>query len=193
MPPRTCMTTTPNMISRATVAKKAPISLEWTVNGAFATSLGNHPFMSKPRMLSAQGCYRRFLPPYSELFFQLVHEAPDGMLVDRLLGIGLYHPDVPHAQRVKTDRIFGVVIPPLVVGYVLEFLEGIRVVDFLDDLLCNKSSRCQLGVAGDDIVRHEDGADSPLGGYGVLLYEVTMPGHHTAEVLGPWFVNIGVY
>ena len=57
------------------------------------------------------------------------------MLVNELLGIGLHHPGVPHAQRVKTDRIFGIVLPPPAIGNLLERLENVLLILLLHDLL----------------------------------------------------------
>src|SRR3972149_1553214 len=120
----------PNIISSATMAKKAPISLVWTVKGALATSRGSQSFISILRRPSELAWYRTLLPRNPEFFFQLLHKSPVSMLVHELLRIGLYHTYVSQAQRVKTDCIFRVVITPFIVRYVLKFRKSMGIFGF---------------------------------------------------------------
>src|SRR5512147_2849729 len=193
MPPSTCSTTKPNTISRATMAKKAPFNLVWTVKGALATSRGSQSFMDRLHVWPAGKSYKRRLPCHPEIILKFLDEGPVRMLVDKLLRVGLYHTDVPHAQRVKTDRVLGIVLPPPAIGYMFKLGQRMLILGFLDDLVRDKSPRREPGIAGDHIGCLEDCAKGPSGGNGVLLDEVAVPEHHAAEVLGPRFVNIGVY
>jgi hypothetical protein len=47
-----------------------------------------------------------------QLLLQLVQEAPLRALSDDLLGGALDHPCFVQAERIKTDRVFGIVLAP---------------------------------------------------------------------------------
>ena len=95
----------------------------------------------------------------------------------------LDHAGLLKPQRVKPDRVFGIVLPPLVVRHVGHRLQGIVIVGretVIDDL-----SRHALRLGDTKVRRFENGADDALGRDRVVLNEVGVAGQHAAKVLRP--------
>src|SRR5213596_3826718 len=99
-----------------------------------------------------------------QLLLQLVEEAPVGGLGDDLLRARLDHPGLVEAQGVKPDRVFGVVVPPRGVRYLLHRLEGVGVVvPFV-----GHQPSGPVGLNGTEVGRLQDRAERPLGRHRVL-------------------------
>src|SRR5262249_55463508 len=64
------------------------------------------------------------LPLALQLLLELLEEAPIRALDDKLLGAGLEHPGLVQTQGVEAHRILGVILPPDVVGELLDDLQG---------------------------------------------------------------------
>src|SRR5262249_2438476 len=63
-----------------------------------------------------------------QLLLELVEEAPVGPLGEDLLGGALDHPCFVQAERIKADRVLGVVLAPLRIGELPQCLQGIVIV-----------------------------------------------------------------
>ena len=75
---------------------------------------------------------RHWKPPFSlasrlQLAFELVEEAPIGVIGDNLVGIRLDQSGVVHAQGIESDSVLGVVVTPFVVGELAQRLQGVIV------------------------------------------------------------------
>src|SRR5262249_39612246 len=57
--------------------------------------------------------------------FELVEETPIGVLCDKLLRGVLDHPQLAHPQRMPTNRVFGIVLPPLAVRNLPQPLQNV--------------------------------------------------------------------
>src|SRR5947208_2776015 len=60
-----------------------------------------------------------------QLAFDLVQKAPVGAVSDDLLRTAFDHAELVHPQRVKANRVFGVVFPPGAVGVLGQCLQRI--------------------------------------------------------------------
>src|SRR5258708_23444455 len=71
--------------------------------------------------------WRRRRGDCRQLRLKLVEETPVGALLDDLVRRALDRPDTTQEQRIKSDGVFGVILPPAVVGDVLHGLERVVV------------------------------------------------------------------
>ena len=79
---------------------------------------GLHHRHRKPPLLAASRL---------QLAFELVQEPPVGAVGDDLLRARLDHADLVQAQGIEADRVLGVVLPPYVVGDLVQGLQRIVV------------------------------------------------------------------
>src|SRR5262249_50079344 len=114
---------------------------------------------------------------------ELVEEAPIRSVSDDLVGGRLDHAHFAQPQGKKPDRVFGVVVPPLVVRDFAQRLE--RIIVLGGEAALDYAPRRSRSIADTEIGRLENGAQHPLGRYRVLADEVPVARQHTAVVLRP--------
>src|SRR5712672_3605462 len=102
-----------------------------------------------------------------QLAFELVEESPIGTLGDDPVGVRLDHARLTQAQCVEAERVFGIVLAPLVIGDFLERLQ--RVVIPRRESAFDQAPCSAHGIAGAEIGRFEDGAQRPLRSNRILV------------------------
>ena len=117
--------------------------------------------------------------------FRKRQSVPSAMI---LLRARLDHADLVQAQRVEAHRVLGVVLAPLVVGDLVQRLEGIVVA------ACVKppSTSCRATRSGSATQRSAAlriGAHHALGRDRILADELAVARQHAAEVLRPGLVQ----
>src|SRR2546425_1365104 len=142
------------------------------------------PTATRPTRHQAPVC--RTLPLQSLL--QLIEKAPVGPLGDDRVRAALNDPRLVQAERVETDGVLGVVLPPFAVRDLLQGLQGVVVVV----APVGDPPGGALGLEGAEVGGLQDGPYRPLGGDGLLADELAMPRDHAAEVLRPRAIHAAV-
>src|SRR2546425_8298710 len=93
------------------------------------------------------------------------------------------------AKGKEAHRILRVILPPHVVGDILECLEGVVVARCV--AVVHEEPGHPLWLEGTDVCRFHDGTERPFRRYRVLADKLPIPGHRAAEILGPWAVHGG--
>src|SRR5271163_3451593 len=122
-----------------------------------------------------------------QLAFELVQETPIRAIGDDLLWTRLDHADFVQTKGVEPDRILSVVLPPFVVGDLVQRLKGIVV--GRGEAAGDNPTRDARRISDAKVRGLEDGTQNALCGNGMLANELAITREHAAEILRPRTVD----
>src|SRR5262249_51250140 len=122
-----------------------------------------------------------------QLAFELVQKTPIGILGNDLLRSRLDQPRIAQPQRIKSDGILGVVVPPFVVLDFANSLEGVVVL--ARDASVDELPRDSRRVANAEVGGVENRPERSLGRDRVPPGVFTVGRNHAAKVLRPRAVD----
>src|SRR5262245_48899660 len=121
-----------------------------------------------------------------QLSLELVEETPIRSVGEDLVGGRLDKAGLAQPQRIESNRVVGVALPPLGVRNFLECLERVAIVpgkSCIDEL-----PRHQLRLVSAKLGGFDEGAQNALRRNRMLTDIVAVSGHQATEILRPWAV-----
>ena len=125
-----------------------------------------------------------------QLFPDLLQEPPVRAGRDDLVGRRLDHAELAQTQRLETDRVLGVVLPPAAIGDVVQALPHIVVAG--REAAIDQALRDPIGLGGANVGGPHHRAHDALGRDRVAADKIGVADQHAAEILRPWTVQRAV-
>src|SRR5580704_265922 len=122
-----------------------------------------------------------------QLAFKLVEEAPIRAVCQNLVGGRPDQAGLAQPQRIESDSVIGIVVPPSCVRDFLERLQRIVIASCISRI--DNPLRDPLRLVHAKIGGFKDRAHDALGCDWIPAYIVAVSRYHAAEILRPWAVR----